>query len=69
MFCFKEINTFIQQGCNTLIKSEISIWKHMPFLNFLFIKKSWKQIVLWFWQETLTRTTVFNRFSIIKISA
>jgi len=23
MFCFKEINTFIQQGCNKLIKSEI----------------------------------------------
>ncbi len=62
----KEINTFIQQGCIKLIKSDSKDLQYIFFLinavllNFLFIKESWKIKYITFSTKIWSSTTVFN---------
>ncbi len=58
MIFFREINTFNQQGCIKLIKSERFLFKiNAGLLNILFIKESWK---CFFSQKFEVAQTIFN---------
>ncbi len=65
-FFFKEINTFIQQGCINLIKTDskdiynvkkISVYINVIVLNFLFTKKSWNIMVS---TKIFSSSSIFN---------